>query len=419
MIPGATARRGPFWAPDLFTPGPTHALVEPFSCPRTDIRWRARRGHVKRPTLFACLPVNDSSHAGGRALRITLSRSGRHCAAHGGLPRHASLPTSCAPQNAMPNRFGSPCSAIIGADADARGRRREEYRILGLDLGTFAACFVQAGDTPFLLVRADAARSQAWAQLLGVPARRCYISDDKLVERARAAGVAGSAIAAATVPDPGSVMSGDFGEIITAFYLAASSRPVTVIDPLRWRYKADRRKAAPGSDVVQMLLPHWPQSSSDDRIVCAEAKAKATRGRFDPIAAARAGSATDRAGRLVNTLEWLKDKALTEGSDVLEIAQLDRFLKAVDHPQASWEFCAVAIIDSNLVDDEVARGAAPPDEECTLIVISVPELKLRYTELFQAIVDSADELVGANGSPPVAERAMEAEGAASALGALT
>lgn len=61
-------------------------------------------------------------------------------------------------------------------------------------------------DTPFLVVRADAAESEKWADLLGVPARRCYIADDKLVERAGAVNVGGSAIAAAKIPDPGSVM---------------------------------------------------------------------------------------------------------------------------------------------------------------------------------------------------------------------
>ena len=182
--------------------------------------------------------------------------------------------------------------------------------ILGLDLDAFAASFVHVSDTPFLVVRADAKESQKWGKLLGVPARRCYISDDKLVERAQAGNVARSVITAAKIPDPGSVMSGDFGEILTAFYLAIRSRPALVIDPARWRYKADRRKAAPGSDVVQMMLPRWPDSSADDRILCAEVKTKATKGSFDPIEAAGAGSATDRGGRLVNTLEWLKDKGL-------------------------------------------------------------------------------------------------------------
>lgn len=254
-------------------------------------------------------------------------------------------------------------------------------------------------DTPFLVVRAEAAESEKWAELLGVPARRCYIADDKLVERARTANVGGSAIAAAKIPDPGSVMSGDFGEILTAFFFAARTLPAVSIDPVRWRYKADRTKAAPYSDVVQMVLPVWPESSEKDRIVCAEVKAKATKGSFDPIEAAGIGSASDRGGRLVNTLEWLKDKALTEGSDVVQIAQLDRFIRAVDHPEASREFCAVAVIDSKFVDDEVAKGTAPDEAAaCVLIVISVPELKVRYTELFDAIVASADELVPSPGS---------------------
>lgn len=276
--------------------------------------------------------------------------------------------------------------------ARARSTGERGAHILGLDLDVFAATFVKVSDTPFLVIQALAASGQAWVELLGVPARRCYISDNKLVERAQAANVTGSAIAAALIPNPGAVMSGDFGEILTAFYLAAQARPAVVIDPARWRYKADRRKAAPGSDVVQMVLPQWPASSAEDRIVCAEAKAKATRGGFDPIEMALRGSTTDRGGRLVNTLEWLKDKALTDGSDLVEIAQLNRFIRAIDHPKASWEFCAVAIIDSSLVSDEIAKGAAPTDE-CALIVISVPELKERYTELFDAIVAGADQLL--------------------------
>lgn len=276
----------------------------------------------------------------------------------------------------------------------------EECHILGLDLAAFDASLVEVNDTPFVVVRAQAAQSTKWAQLLGVPARRCYISDEKLLERAKATGVAGSEVAAAKIPDPGAVMSGDFGEIVTAFFMATRALPAVSIDPVRWRYKADRKKTAPYSDVVQMVLPTWPMSSANDRIACAEVKTKATKGKFDPIAAAGDGSALDRGGRLVNTLQWLKDKALTDGSDVIEVAQLDRFIQAVDHPRASWEFCAVAVIDSKFVDDEIAKGTAPPANECALIVISVPELKRRYTELFDVIVGSADQLAPASPTPP-------------------
>lgn len=264
------------------------------------------------------------------------------------------------------------------------------------------------------------AESKKWAQILGVPARRCYISDDALKARADAVKVSGSRVAAAKIPDPGSVMSGDFGELITAFYFAARSLPSVAIDPIRWRYKADRKKAAPFSDVVQMILPSWPMATADDRIVCAEVKAKATKSTFDPIEKAGNGSADDRGGRLVNTLEWLKDKALADGSDFVEIAQLDRFIQAVDHPQVSWEFCAVAVIDSDFVDDEIAKGTAPDPRKCTLVIISVPELKNRYTELFAEIVASADQLApgpAAPGSPAPALAATPDPGGTGSTGA--
>jgi hypothetical protein len=279
------------------------------------------------------------------------------------------------------------------APSPPAGPLRKERIILGLDLGVFAATFVEVKDTPFLLVRADAAESEKWAQLLGVPARRCYISDDQLRTRAAVMNVTASEIAAAKIPDPGPVMSGDFGEIVTAFYLAARALPAVAIDPVRWRYKADRKKAAPGSDLVQMYLPSWPAASTEDRLTCAEVKAKATKGAFDPIEKAGEGSGTDRAGRLVNTLAWLREKALTEGSETVQIAQLNRFIEAVDHPPALREFCAVAVIDSSLVDAEIAKGTPPDPASCTLIVISVPELKQRYTDLFAQIVTCVDQQV--------------------------
>jgi hypothetical protein len=275
--------------------------------------------------------------------------------------------------------------------------------MLGLDLHLFAASFeasfVEIGEHRYLLVKAKAEDAEKWAELLGEPARRCYISDSMIAERAAATGVLGSEIARAKLPDAGSVMSGDFGEILTAFYLAANSLPTITIDPLRWRFKAQRTKAAPGSDIVQLLLPSWPHASTDDRVICAEVKAKATTGAFDPIRKAGEGSKEDRAGRLANTLVWLRDKALTDGSDTVTTDQLDRFINLIDHPPITPDFRAVAVIDASMVDDEVAKGTMPRPEQCAMVVISVPELKKHYTALFAAIVASADALTPVTPDP--------------------
>ena len=255
--------------------------------------------------------------------------------------------------------------------------------------------FVGVGASQYLLVKAKADEAERWAEMLGEPARRCYISDETLKERAAATGMNGSELAALKIPDAGSVMSGDFGEILSAFYIAARSLPVVTIDPLRWRYKAQRTKAAPGSDIVQLLLPSWPQSSAEDQIICAEVKAKATAGAFDPIQKAGEGSKQDRTGRLAKTLVWLREKNLTDGSDTVTFEQLDRFINAVDHPAISPDFRAVAVIDAGMVDDEIAKGTMPHPDNCALIVISVPELKRHYTALFAAIVAGANAVTTA------------------------
>lgn len=278
--------------------------------------------------------------------------------------------------------------------------------MLGLDLDLFAASFdasfVEISEHQYLLVKAKADDAEKWAELLGEPARRCYISDNMIAERAAATGELGSHITKVKIPDAGSVMSGDFGEILTAFYLAANSLPAITIDPLRWRYKAQRTKAAPGSDIVQLLLPSWPEASADDRVICAEVKAKATTGAFDPIHKAGEGSKLDRAGRLANTLVWLKDKALSDGSDTVTTEQLDRFINLIDHPPITPDFRAVAVIDASMVDDEVAKGTMPHPDQCAMVVISVPELKKHYTSLFAAIVASADALTPATPGLPAA-----------------
>ena len=81
----------------------------------------------------------------------------------------------------------------------------------------------------------------------------------------------------------GSVMAGDYGEIVTALYLASSAHPAEVLEPKMWRLKSRRTKASEGSDVVQLRLPHWPTASDEDAITCAEVKTKSTNGKSTPV----------------------------------------------------------------------------------------------------------------------------------------
>ncbi|TDC54841.1 hypothetical protein E1258_23355 [Micromonospora sp. KC207] len=97
--------------------------------------------------------------------------------------------------------------------------------------------FVEDPDQAFVLIRVPVDAADHWADLLGVPARRCYVSDDSAAANATRTGLPLSEVVAAKIPDPGSVMAGDFGEILTAMFLAASAHPAEVHDPKKWRLR--------------------------------------------------------------------------------------------------------------------------------------------------------------------------------------
>jgi hypothetical protein len=236
---------------------------------------------------------------------------------------------------------------------------------------------------PYVLVRVSDEHAKAWAGVLGVAVRRCYVSDAIVEERAKAVGLSEEEIIAARLPDAGSTMAGDFGEILVYFYQAAQELPASAHGPRKWRLKQDRTKPAPHSDVVHFVLPSWPTSSENDLLLCSEVKTKSTNGASSPIKSAIEDSAKDRTSRLARTLMWLRERALLEPSDV-QLAQLERFINVTDHPAAKRRFRAVAVICKSLVDEEL--GAAPSDvsPDYTVVVIAVPDLKKTYTSVFEA-----------------------------------
>lgn len=137
-------------------------------------------------------------------------------------------------------------------------------RDLGIDAAELLPWFPQEQDVPYVYIRVSAEHAASWANVLGVPIRRCYIADDALQENAERTGRPKSAVAAAKLPDRGSTMAGDFGEIIAYLYGSAEAYPTAVIGPKKWRLKQDRTKPAPYSDVVHFIVPTWPQASDDD-----------------------------------------------------------------------------------------------------------------------------------------------------------
>ncbi|MGB5733816.1 MAG: Hachiman antiphage defense system protein HamA [Thiohalocapsa sp.] len=255
---------------------------------------------------------------------------------------------------------------------------------LGFELETALAWFTPVVEEPYVLVKVAAEHVAAWSEVLGVAVRRCYLSDELILVRAGDLGAEPKDIIAAALPDPGSTMSGDFGEILVFFYQASRELPHAVFGPRKWRLKQDRTKPAPHSDVVQFVFPHWPTPSEEDALLCSEVKTKATDGTSKPIEEAIEDSKKDKISRLAKTLVWLREKALLQDVDGVDVAMLERFIRATDHPPASRRFRAVAVISSNLVNQQLEDAPTEAHDDYTVVVISVPELKATYESVFKA-----------------------------------
>lgn len=262
-----------------------------------------------------------------------------------------------------------------------------------LDFDALNIAFTTVHAEPYALIKVEPVMATKLAELLGATVRRYYISDDSLTANAVRMGSPCEELVKMKIPDAGSVMSGDFGEILTAIFQATEFHPLPLLDPHKWRLKQDRTKPAPYSDVVQFLTPSWPEPSSEDVLVCSEVKSKATSGRFDPIHDALEDSRIDREGRLSKTLVWLRERAHFEELEGVTIEHLERFIDSVDYPPATRVFRAVAVICSSLVNDETAQLEVPSDEESALVIISVADLKATYTAVYDAVVASAQEKI--------------------------
>lgn len=262
---------------------------------------------------------------------------------------------------------------------------------LELDVSSILPWFPHEQNVPYILIRISTEHAESWADILGVPLRRCYIADDALEENVHRTGIPKSEVVAAKLPDAGSTMAGDFGEILTYLYHAVQEYPAAVIGPKKWRLKQDRTKPAPYSDVVQFVLPSWPQSTENDLLLCSEVKTKSTSGASSPIKEAIEDCAKDRTTRLAKTLVWLRERALGEDLGSTTIQQLERFINATDHPPARKRYRAVAIICSSLLDAEILDAPDETPTDYTIVVISVPELKQVYKTVFDAAHNTVTE----------------------------
>ena len=258
---------------------------------------------------------------------------------------------------------------------------------LDIDLALTKALFVSVQDDPYVMIEVSDEAALELVRILPTPFRQFYVSDDELDRVHLSSQIPKNDLVKLKLPNAGATMSGDFGEMLTAVMQGALAHPLEVIDPKKWRYKQDRTKPAPKSDVVQFALPIWPDSSKQDKLVCSEVKAKALKGTSNPVKSAIEDSKKDENGRLASTLSWLREKAIFHEEKEM-VLRLNRFINADAHPQAAYEYRAVAVISADLVPNETSAITKATIGDAVLIIVSVPNLKTTYSAVFDAIAET-------------------------------
>lgn len=242
-----------------------------------------------------------------------------------------------------------------------------------------------------LLIQLSEANAISLYDKICIPVRRCYATDDFIERRSSELALTKSEVLATKLPDAGSTMAGDFGEVLTFLYHVATQTPNALTGPKKWRLKQDRTKPAPHSDVLHFLLPSWPTATDQDVILCSEVKTKSTDGGSKPISTSMTDSQKDRTSRLTRTLIWLKERAIGEDLGDVSIPQIDRFLRAIDFPECKKRFFAVSVICGDLIAKEIAGDPPIAVLGHEVILISVPKLYDVYSQVFAAVKSSYDQ----------------------------
>jgi hypothetical protein len=249
--------------------------------------------------------------------------------------------------------------------------------------------FSHVEEDGFHIYRLNISETESFLDAINEEFRKCYILDKDLIEKSSKIDVSKKEYLEQNIlPSVGKIKSGDFGEILTCFFVKEhwSQKGFMLICPRKLIWKIDRNKAMPFTDVVGFYREDIMKSSSNDFIVSAESKMKATRSPAHRIQQAIDGAKEDKITRLAKTLGWLKEKYARDGNAELRKFVI-RYSDPVNHGTYNKIYKAFTIIDSKFETNELRRPINN-DEGITLIIISMNNLKDVYEENLKKIIES-------------------------------
>jgi hypothetical protein len=219
--------------------------------------------------------------------------------------------------------------------------------------------------------------------------RKCYILDKDLAEKSVKEGISKKEFLEQYIlPSVGKIKSGDFGEILSCFFVKEhyNQKDFILVCPRKLIWKIDRDKAMPFTDAVGFYREDTARTSGKDFVVSVESKMKATRSSVNKIQEAIDGAQKDKTTRLAKTLVWLKQKYAREGN-----TQMSKFIERYSDPVALGTFSkiykAFVILDSKFEPSEI-RQSMNNNEGIIMIVVVMNNLKDIYENNLKKIMES-------------------------------
>lgn len=232
--------------------------------------------------------------------------------------------------------------------------------------------------------------------------RRAFISDEDLEDNVTNLGTTRKQEIEAVVPTNPSIMSGDFGEILS-YVIFTQLHSMYNIAPLRWRWKEERDRAVHFTDMMILCCPDENNPQTDDKMMTLEVKTRATKPGTDKssINEAVEGALKDSVSRGGKTLLFMQQKFKIE-KNYDAVRKVKRFEESVATPYEEYHN-AVAIVEREFLsshhianlDNETLKKVTdynsignPLNKYMSVFVVPIAELKSVYESLYYTVKNS-------------------------------
>lgn len=220
--------------------------------------------------------------------------------------------------------------------------------------------------------------------------RDCYISDEQLKSLLEAnIDLTLPEILKTKLPDKPTIMSGDFGEMLSIPILEKHTSPAALVIPKKWRYKTAKNKATPYNDVVSWQTGDTPKAN--DMLITTEVKTRATSFNKNVIEEGLNSLKKNYLQKKAETLGYLRDNAIAEG-DLSARKQLDRFIEAIEANNGAYvsRYNVLVVLDVSLLDkiDTDTDLKIELDGELEIILVTTEKLKEMYESVYEKVLSS-------------------------------